>query len=71
MQRTAVDGFTHADDSVELWRTFFLQVVVGMGSDTTSQVTARREIVILPMGWQEKEVMKLSSKQHKQLDPGV
>ena len=46
-----------------------LKPVARMKPDTTSQVTARREIVILPFGWQEKEVVKLSSEQNKQFDP--
>ena len=70
MQRTAADGFTRADSSSEMGG-IFLQAVIGMKpEDTTSQVTARREIVILPMGWQEKEVEKLSSQQRKHFDPG-
>ena len=49
LQITAVDGFTHANGSSELVIIFLLQAVVGMRPDTTSQVTALREIVTLPM----------------------
>ena len=48
---------------------FFLQAAVGIKPDKASQVKAQREIVILPMGSQQ-EVVKLSSEQHKQFDPG-
>ena len=65
VQRTAVDGLTHANGSSELGRIFLLQVIVGMRPDKTSQVTTRREIVILPMEWQEEDVVKLSNKQYK------
>ena len=69
MQRTAVDDFMHAHDSSKLGGFFFLQAFIGMKpKDATSQITARRDVVT-SMGWQEK-VVKLSSKQHKQFDPG-
>ena len=69
MQRTAVDDFLHAYDSSELGGIFFIQAVIGMKlEDTISQMTARWDSVTF-MGWQE-EVAKLSSKQHKQFDPG-
>ena len=50
---------------------FFLQAVVGVRPGTTSQVTACRKVVMVTMGWQEKEeVVRLNSDQHKQVDAG-
>ena len=69
LQLTALDCFTLANGNSELGVIFFIQAVVLMRPDTTSQVTARREIVTLPMGWQEEEA-ELSSEQHKQFNPG-
>ena len=57
VQRTTVDGLTNADGSSGLGGVFFLQAVVGMKPEkTTTQFTAREEIVILPMSWQQQEV---------------
>ena len=56
MQQTAIDGCMHTDGSSELGEAIFLQGLVGMESGTTLQVTARREIVILPMSWKQGEV---------------
>ena len=69
MQRTAIDDCTYADGSSKLGKIIFLQALVGMEPDTTLQVTARREIVILSMGWKQGEV-KLYDGQNKHFNPG-
>ena len=48
-QQTAVGSYTPADGSLGLGRIVPLQVFVGVKPDTTSQSTARRKIVVLPM----------------------
>ena len=69
MQRTDITGYTHAGGSSELGKMIIRQVNVGMKPDITSQVTARREIIILPMGWKQGKV-ELYNEQNKQFDPG-
>ena len=49
MQQTAVDGCTHTGGSSELGEMKFVQTVAGMKLDITSQVTACRKIVTLPI----------------------
>ena len=49
-QRTAADGFTHADSSSKLERIFVLQAIIEIKPEkTTPQIIARQEIVILSM----------------------
>ena len=70
MQRTAVLGLMHANNS-GLEGFFLPQAVIRMKpEETTSEVTKFQYIVILPKAWQQEEVVKLSSEQHnKRFDP--
>ena len=63
-------GCTHADSSLKLRGTISLQADAGMKPETTLQISAFQEIVILPMGQHQEEVVNLSSKRRKQFDPG-
>ena len=52
MQQTVVDDFTHVDGSSSQAgeSCFLLQAVDGVRPNTTSQLNARRKVVILQMG---------------------
>ena len=65
-----ISGCWHADARDLGVSIFFLQAATGMKSNITLQVTTRREIVIIPMGWKQGEV-ELHDKQNKQFDPGA
>lgn len=58
------------DGSRELGGTISLQGVFGVKpDDQTAPIAISGNIVILLMGWQQEEVVKLSNEQNKQIHP--
>ena len=52
IQRTAVDGCTHADGSSKLGESIFLQAVIGVKpKKPPTQLATFQENAILPMAW--------------------
>ena len=70
VQPISVGGCWHVDAQGLGGSIFFLQAIAGGRLDKPTQLAAFREIVILPMGWQQTGEVKLDNKQHKQFNPG-
>lgn len=65
MQRTTACMSTAADDGLETGGVLFFDVVVGVKPDKPTQLAAFQEIIVLPIGWQQRKVVELDNKQEK------